>query len=188
MADAKADANWVNHEVHGSRLYLFDPASGKLNAVPIPPDTRSATWSPDSARLIALGEDQNGVSDLRPAGRAWMITTANPDTPAALERLPPTTIGVVWSHDGNSVLFQAQAASDTPPGYRDVFRYSLRDQSLQNLTPQLKDCTVSGRPTALANGDLLCRLEPVSRSALRFFPLLPLLRLRSISLCLPSAR
>jgi dipeptidyl aminopeptidase/acylaminoacyl peptidase len=155
QADAKADADWVNHEIHGSRLYLFDLASTKLTAVPIPPDIRSASWSPDSTRLVVLGEEQNGISDLRPAGRAWTVMAGQPDSSSPLEKLPHTATGALWSHDGNFVVFEAQAAQESPPGYRDVFRYKLKDQSVGNLTSQLNDCTVNGRPIALSNGDLL---------------------------------
>jgi len=43
--DEKADAVWLNHDVHGKRLYLLDPDSGKLTAVSVPPDVAAVAWA-----------------------------------------------------------------------------------------------------------------------------------------------
>ncbi len=40
QSDAKADATWVNHDIHGTRLYLLDPATGKITPVAVPTDVR----------------------------------------------------------------------------------------------------------------------------------------------------
>ena len=82
--DAKADASWVNHEKHGTRLYLAalkaDGANGgALKPVAIAPDVRGAVWSPASDRLLVFTEAPNDLSDLGPAGAAWVVDAATPD-------------------------------------------------------------------------------------------------------------
>ena len=47
--DEKADAVWVDHARHGTRLYLLDPGSSKLTPVAVPPNVRGVSWSRQSA-------------------------------------------------------------------------------------------------------------------------------------------
>ncbi len=77
--DAKADAEWVNHEKHGSRLYVAalkadGTLDGGLKAVAIAPDVRAAFWSPAADRLMVFTEAPNDLDDLgRRARRGlWM--------------------------------------------------------------------------------------------------------------------
>ena len=65
--EAKADADWVNHNPHGTRLYLLNVATGKLAPVPVSPDVHDAYWSSDSSKLLAISEGPNGAGDLAPA-------------------------------------------------------------------------------------------------------------------------
>lgn len=62
--DAKADAEWVDHGLHGSRMYLLDVATGKLTLTGVPIDVRGASWSADSSKLVAIAEGPNGVDEL----------------------------------------------------------------------------------------------------------------------------
>jgi hypothetical protein len=74
--EAKSDADWVNHNPHGSRLYLLNVASGKLTLLPVDPDVREAYWSSDSGKLLALSEGANGVGDLGPSMSSWLVSMA----------------------------------------------------------------------------------------------------------------
>ena len=47
--EAKADAEWVNHNPHGSRLYLLNVETGKLIRLAMEPDVRDAYWTNDSS-------------------------------------------------------------------------------------------------------------------------------------------
>src|SRR5580658_3730635 len=54
--DAKADASWVNHSLHGTRLYLAalkadGSVNGALRQVAVLPDVRQALWSPAADRM-----------------------------------------------------------------------------------------------------------------------------------------
>jgi hypothetical protein len=58
--EAKSDAEWVNHNPHGSRLYVLNVASGKLMLLPVDPDVREPVWSSDGGKLLALSEGRTG--------------------------------------------------------------------------------------------------------------------------------
>src|ERR1700677_3487401 len=62
--EAKADAQWVNHDPHGSRLYLLDVGTGKLMPLPVEPDVHHAYWTTDSSKLLVVAEAMNGAGDL----------------------------------------------------------------------------------------------------------------------------
>ena len=124
--DAKADATLVNHELHGSRLYLAalktdGSIDGTLNPVALSPDVRSAVWSPISDRLIAVTEPPNDLSDLGPAGSAWIVDASSPDKPTRLSSIPATVSGVAFSPDDSTIIFAAQTPEDAPPGYEELF-------------------------------------------------------------------
>jgi dipeptidyl aminopeptidase/acylaminoacyl peptidase len=135
--DAKADALWVDHDKHGKRLYLLDAESGKLTAVEVPPDIVKVAWTKKSDRLIALTEGPNHAGDLGPAMSAWLVDSVNPTHPSQLKQLPATIRGGTWSEDGSRFYFRAQARSDAPPGYEDLFVFKLGDHSIRNLTADL---------------------------------------------------
>jgi len=130
--DAKADAEWVDHEIHGTRLYLAalkadGTVDGALKPVGLAPDVHQALWSPapgstDSDRLFAVTEEPNGASDLGPAGAAWIVTAAAPDKPMKLAQIPATVgRGAAWRPDGKELVFAAQSHDDAPPGYDELF-------------------------------------------------------------------
>jgi dipeptidyl aminopeptidase/acylaminoacyl peptidase len=130
--DAKADASWVNHEMHGSRLYLATVKAdgtidGALKPVDLAPDVRGAVWSPAADRLLVITEPPNDVSDLGPAGSAWVVDAATPDKPAKLDTVPATVGGGAWRTDGSGIVFSAATPEDAPPGYDELFALAVGD-------------------------------------------------------------
>ena len=129
--DAKADATWVNHDSHGTRLYLAalkpdGSVDGALKTIALAPDVHQAIWSPLSDRLLALSEEPNDASDLGPVGAAWLVSPASPDKPTKLATVPATVGGgAAWRPDGNEIVFPAQTPEDAPPGYEELFALTL---------------------------------------------------------------
>jgi dipeptidyl aminopeptidase/acylaminoacyl peptidase len=129
--DAKADASWVNHELHGTRLYLAalkadGSVDGVLKTIGLAPDVHQAIWSPLSDRLLAITEEPNEASDLGPAGAAWLVSAAAPDKPVKLAGVPATVgHGAAWRPDGAEIVFPAQTPEDAPPGYEELFALTV---------------------------------------------------------------
>jgi dipeptidyl aminopeptidase/acylaminoacyl peptidase len=124
--EAKADASWVNHDQHGTRLYLANlkangQIDGELKTAGIDPDVRSATWSPVDNHLLVVTEPPNELSDLGPAGQAFLLDAANSDKPQKLSSIPPTIGRADFSPDANTILFAALTPEDAPPGYDELF-------------------------------------------------------------------
>jgi dipeptidyl aminopeptidase/acylaminoacyl peptidase len=153
--DAKADAAWVDHDIHGERLYLLALASGKLTVVGLSIDVRGASWSADSSKLVAVREEPNGVSELGPAMSAWVVTLSDPAHPARLDALPTTVEAAEWSLDGVSVLYLAQAKHDAPPGYSDLYIYTLATTATTNLTDGFDGSVGRMEPLPLKDGSVL---------------------------------
>jgi dipeptidyl aminopeptidase/acylaminoacyl peptidase len=130
--DAKADAEWVDHDPHGSRLYLLDPDSGKLTATAVPPNVARVAWAKQSDKLMAITEGMNNIGDLGPDGAAWSVTVSDPQHPAQVKEVLPTVSGAAWSEDGKKFYFLAQAGKDAPPGYHDL--YVLADGAAKDLS------------------------------------------------------
>jgi dipeptidyl aminopeptidase/acylaminoacyl peptidase len=130
--DAKADAVWVNHEKHGTRLYLAalkgdGVIDGALTAIAIPPDVHEAVWSPATDRLFVVTEPPNDLSDLGPAGEAWVVDAATPEKPAKVDAIPATVGGGTFSADGKEIVFSAATPEDAPPGYDELFALHFSD-------------------------------------------------------------
>jgi dipeptidyl aminopeptidase/acylaminoacyl peptidase len=124
--DAKADASWVNHELHGTRLYLAalkadGSLDGALKPVAIEPDVHQAVWSLATDRLLVITEKPNDASDLGPAAAAWVVDAATPDKPSKLNAVPATVRSAVFSPDESTIVFSAQTPEDAPPGYDELF-------------------------------------------------------------------
>ena len=135
--DDKADAVWVNHEQHGSRLYLLNTGDEKLTPVAVPPDVHRIAWSRQSDRLIAIAEGMNNAGDLGPANSAWMVSVADPAHPHQMNELPSTIQGGAWSDDAKQFYFLAQADRDAPPGYHDLFVFTFADSKVKNLSANI---------------------------------------------------
>jgi dipeptidyl aminopeptidase/acylaminoacyl peptidase len=129
--DAKADASWAAHELHGSRLYVAALKSngsvdGPLKPVAVVPDVHQTVWSQASDRLLVLTEKPNEASDLGPAGAAWLVETSGPDKTTLdkatrLNAIPATVSGAAFSPEGSTIVFAAQTPEDAPPGYDELF-------------------------------------------------------------------
>jgi dipeptidyl aminopeptidase/acylaminoacyl peptidase len=157
--DAKSDAQWVNHDPHGARLYLLNVASGKLTPVPVDPDVRDVNWSSDSSKLLALVEAMNGANDLGPAMSSWLVSTASLSQPQKLETLPPTIESAAWSTDGKSILYLAQAKEQAPPGYSDLYFYDLDAKTARNLSDGFTGSLRRSLPLPLADGTVVQLVE-----------------------------
>ncbi len=167
--DAKADAAWVDHDPHGTRLYLLDIDSGKMTLSAVTPDVRGVAWSPDSAKLVALADGQNGLSDLGPAMTSWLVTTGDPEHPAKLTDLPPTIESAGWSADGLSILYLAQAKQDAPPGVSDLFEYTVSAKATRNITDGFDGTMGRQQPVALPGGGFVELVEKgVDEPVMRF--------------------
>jgi dipeptidyl aminopeptidase/acylaminoacyl peptidase len=129
--DAKADASWVDHQLHGTRLYLAalkadGSVDGALKPVAILPDVHQALWSPAADRILVMTEQPNGASDLGPAGAGWVVDAAAPDKPVKLDGIPATVgRGAAWRPDGGEIVFAAQTPEDAPPGYDELFALAV---------------------------------------------------------------
>ena len=124
--DAKADASWVNHEKHATRLYLaaLKPGGsldGSLNPIAVTPNVERAVWSPAANRLLVFTEAPNEASDLGPAGAAWLVDAAAPASPTKLDAVPATVRAGAFTPDGSRIIFVAQTPDDAPPGYDEFF-------------------------------------------------------------------
>jgi dipeptidyl aminopeptidase/acylaminoacyl peptidase len=130
----KADAQWVDHDKHGTRLYLVDPSNGKLTKMAVLPDVESVAWSKQSDSIITITEAPNNAGDLGPAKSAWMLKISDPDHPEAVKRILPSVAQAAWAEDGKHIYFLAQAEQDAPPGYNDLYEFTLADSSVKNLS------------------------------------------------------
>lgn len=152
--EEKADAIWVDHDPHGIRLYLLNPATGKLTDTAVPPDVRRVSWSRHGNRLIAITAGMNHLNEVHPSNRAWLLRVADPGHPQELSQIPATVEGGTWSHDGNTFYFLAQSAADTPPGYDDLYTLNLSTHHVANLTNGFSGSLNYGLPVAIQAGVL----------------------------------
>ena len=154
--EAKADAQWVDNDVHGTRLYLFHEDTGKVTPVPIASDVRELSWRPDSSGLIALVEAPHSAGDLGFARTSWLLETADPQHPRQLTVLPASIDHAVWSADASSIVYSAQARRDAPPGYSDLYVSQLAaGAKTRNLTDGLEGSVQSEYPVALPDGGIV---------------------------------
>lgn len=156
--DAKADAEWVDHDPHGTHLYLFKRATKEITPVALPADVRGVAWKPDSAELAAVVEAPHNQSDLGPAGSVWRVAVAHPDHPAALAAIPPTGRAALWSLDGQSILYFAEQSTKAPPGYHDLFRLNVADNRVTILSAGL-DGSLGQAAVSLAAGTVAVPVE-----------------------------
>ena len=171
QTDAKSDAVWVDHDPHGARVYLFDVASNRATAVAVPPDVRKVLWSKDSSRLLAIAEEPNGAEDLAAAASVWLVMANDVARPAQLPGVPTDVAGATWSEDGERIAFLAQARRDTPPGYRDLFGYSLNTHAVRDLSQEFTGTVGFEDPLEFGDGYILQTVATgVRTSVARFKP------------------
>ncbi|HET7103346.1 MAG TPA: prolyl oligopeptidase family serine peptidase [Terracidiphilus sp.] len=128
--DAKADAKWVDHETHLTRLYLAalkpdGSIDGALKSVAVQPNIAAAVWSPVTDRLLVFTDAPNNLSDLGPASAAWLVDASAPAAARKLIAAPSTVSAGAFSPGGSSVVFAAQTPEDAPPGYEELFSLAL---------------------------------------------------------------
>jgi len=164
----KADGVWVDHNPHGTRLYLLDPKTGKLTPTSVPPDVDGVFWTRQGDRLLAIAKGMNDLSDIGPDRTAWIVTASDPAHAKQLEGIPKTIETATWSPDASRIDFLAQAQADTPPGYSDLYQYTLSDQSVRDLSAGFDGSVGRGEP--ITDGDSI--LQPaqigVDTTVLRF--------------------
>jgi dipeptidyl aminopeptidase/acylaminoacyl peptidase len=153
--DAKADAEWMDHGLHGSRMYLLDVATEKLTLTGVPIDVEGAAWSADSSKLLAIAEGPNGVGELGPASSAWVVMASDPAHANKLEEIPATVGPAVWSHDGAKIVYLAQAKRDAPPGYLDMYEFNVASKATKNLTDGFLGTVGHQEPIALLDGGVV---------------------------------
>jgi dipeptidyl aminopeptidase/acylaminoacyl peptidase len=159
QTEAKADAQWVDHDPHGTRLYLLDVATRRPTPVAVPPDVNGFAWDKDGSELIVLTQPGNHRADLGPASSAWRVRPADPEHPERIAAIPPSVQAMVWSLDGRSLIYWAQAKREAPPYYLDLYVYDLEKHTARNLTDGLDGSIGTAPPIALADGSIAQLVE-----------------------------
>jgi dipeptidyl aminopeptidase/acylaminoacyl peptidase len=157
--EAKADAQWVNHDPHASRLYLLNPATGKLTPLPVEPDVRNAYWSSDNSQLLVVTEAMNGADDLGPAMSSWLVNIPDASQPQKVTGLPPTIEAAAWSPGSKSIVYLAQAKYDAPPGYVDLYLYDTAARTTTDLSDGFQGSLRGNPPLPLADGGIVQLVE-----------------------------
>jgi dipeptidyl aminopeptidase/acylaminoacyl peptidase len=150
----KADAVWVDHDPHGTRLYLLAPATGKLTLTAVPPNVRGVAWSHSGDRLVAFASGMNGLGELHPARSAWLLNASDPAHPQKLGAVPATVGGGTWSLHDRRFYYLAQSQANTPPGYSDLYELNLASHAVKDLTASFQGSLGYGGPIATATGAL----------------------------------
>ena len=172
--EAKADAEWVNHEHHGQRLYLAalkpdGQIDGALKPVGLAPDVQAVSWSPASDRLIAVVQPPNNISDLGPADQGWLVALDAIDRAVQLTGLPPTIRdGFAWRADGSALFFAAQTPEDAPPGVEELYALDLAQPTAKpvRLMAGFLGGLGFGEPIYLPNGSVLASITKGTRFGL----------------------
>lgn len=151
--DAKADAVPVDRDPHASRLYLLDPANGKITSTAVTPDVERVAWSHDGSRLIAICRPMNGEDDVARAATAWVLRVDRREHPTQIANAPKTIEAAVWSADDDALYLTAQAKADAPPGYSDLYGLTLAGGGARDLSDGFEG-SLSGEPIATSAGVL----------------------------------
>ncbi|MBS0417041.1 MAG: S9 family peptidase [Proteobacteria bacterium] len=168
--EAKADAEWVDHDTHGTRLYLLRRDTNKVTPIPIAPDIKEFAWKEDSSGLIAVAEGPHNAGDLGFARTSWDLSTADTEHPKQIA-LPASIETAVWSVDGRSVIFLAQSHRDAPPRYADLYESELgASATARNLTDGFDGSLAPEPPIALADGGIVQLVERGFDTRVGVFP------------------
>jgi dipeptidyl aminopeptidase/acylaminoacyl peptidase len=164
----KADAQWVDHDLHGARLYLLDPATSKLTKTSVATDVESAAWSAQSDKLLVLAEKPGNAGDLGPARSAWLLKVGDLDHPEAIKQILPSVAQATWSEDGKRIYFLAEAEQDSPPGYNDLYEVALTEGPARNLSREFTGSIGHESPIAVDNKVLQSIQNGTRASVTRF--------------------
>ncbi len=74
------------------------------------------------------------MDELGPASSAWIVMVSDPAKSCEGGRDSCDCGAAVWSHDGAKIVYLAQAKTDAPPGYSDMYTYDLTTKTTTNLT------------------------------------------------------
>ncbi len=130
----KDDAVRVRRDdVHPSRLYLVDAATGQARETVLPDNVRFVRWSPAADELVAVTTPED--EDLTPAARVWRVRAAD-GAASEVEGLPRTVASLDWVPGG--LVYFAQCQDDAPPGCLDLYVHDLAHDASRNLTRGLK--------------------------------------------------
>ena len=169
--DDKADAQWIDHEEHGLRLYLLELATEKLTTTSVPPDVDDLAWTPDSRKLLVFTEAPNNQSDLGPSRKGYTLDINTPDHVSPVDKLPPTVRSASWTNDGKLLYFLAQAQQDTPPGTFDLYEFNPATNAIHNLTDGFNGSIEFEKPIPLLSGGVLKAVSTgVKTTAIRLKP------------------
>jgi len=152
--EKKADAVARDHDLHGRRLYLLDPQSGKLALSAVAPDVIAVSWASQGDRLVVVTEEPNGLGDLGPGNRAWIVQAGDPQHPKGIATAPTTIGDCAWSLDGSQIYFLAQSGKESTPGYADLYSLKVDDGTIRNLSADL-DGSIADSPLPTQDGVLL---------------------------------
>jgi hypothetical protein len=166
--EEKADAVWVDHDPHATRLYLLDPKTGKITPTAVPPDVEDVVWTRQGDRLLAINTGMNDLGDIKPDRTAWVLSVSDPAHPTQFKTIPATVEAAVWSPNASQIDVLAQSRADTPPGYSDLFRYTLVDQSIHDLSAGFDGSIGYGSPIADGNSVLQAVQIGVHTTEMRF--------------------
>ena len=153
QSSAKSDASWVDHDPHGTRLYLFSPDTGKTTPIAVPANAGGVNWSTDSARLFVTQSPVDGSEDLDYATTSWIVE-ASTGSVQRIAELPRDLFGSEWSSDGKGIWYFAQAKRDAPPFYGDLYRFDLASKKTQNYTDGFGG-SLAGGMISLPDGGIL---------------------------------
>ena len=150
--EEKADAVPVDHDPHGTRLYLLEAASKELKPVAVPADVERIAWNDGAGQLVAITEAPNSQADLGPARGAWLVDVKDPSHPVDLSFLPKSIGDGAWSEDGKHFYFVAQSEQDAPPGYHDLYVADMADRSIRTLSAGLIGSVENAAPLMSGSG------------------------------------
>ena len=130
--DAKADASWVDHEKHGTRLYLaaLKPdgqcrwrAQGRRSPAR---RARSRVVTVQPIVFLSLLRRPTVPPTWAPPEPRGSSTPPRPTSPPNSTPFPPPCSGAEFNTSGDANVFAAQTPEDAPPGYDELFGLLLR--------------------------------------------------------------
>lgn len=159
----RADANPVDQDPHGTRVYLLDLSTSKVTPVNIAPDVGEIAWSHRGDRLAVVTSPMNNASDLGPADKVWIVDATNPGAPKQLAQMPTTARRIIWSPSDAKLFFSAQSATDAPPGYSDLYVVASAGGAVKNLSGDFSG-SVNGPAIAESDDIVIAAVENGTRS------------------------
>lgn len=144
-----------------TRLYLIDPATGAVRAVPLSGTFQDVHWSYDSAdMLVATDPDSD---ELGPDTTIWRIAPA--DLATTKLDLPKSAADAAYLPGRTRLVYTEQCADDAPPRCNDLIVKDLATGTARNLTRGI-DGAIPGSFIVLPDGDLMMTIATHFQSRL----------------------